>query len=172
MIERLQFWAPGCRILVVLTAVLALHPSALTAQQKTNALLGAGLGTLAGAYVSTAVVVTNARLGHYRFSPDEISWELIPMPAIALTGGVVGYQDGTRLWQGVLWGSVGFVGGTGAGALLGRLAWGPGAGQWAGGVIGGAVGILAGGAIGIIRSEGGADGSAPAQMSFAVPSPW
>lgn len=151
--------------------MLALTATALPAQQKTNALLGTGLGALAGAYVSTAVVVTNARMGHYRFSPDEISWELIPLPAIALTGGFVGYQDGDRMWDGVLWGSLGFVGGTGAGVLLGRIAWGPGAGQWAGGVIGGALGILAGGAYGVLRTDVD-EGDAPAQLTLTLPSPW
>ncbi len=144
----------------------------VSAQKKTTALMGAGLGGLAGAYVSTAVVVTNARLGNYRFSPDEISWELVPIPAMAVTAAIIGYQRPKRMWKGVAWGTLGFGAGTGVGALLGRLAWGPGSGQWAGGVIGGAVGIITGGTLGWVRWEDEGEG-VPVELTLGtVTLPW
>ena len=153
---------------------LGLAPGRASSQEKTTALLGAGIGGLAGAYVSAAVVVSNARFGNYRFSYDEISWELIPIPAMAVTTAVIGYQERNRMWKGILWGSLGFAGGTGVGALLGRVAWGEGSGQWAGGVIGGAVGILAGGTLGWFawEDEGEGDG-APVDLTLGtVTLPW
>jgi hypothetical protein len=92
-------------------------------------------------------------LRHYIFALEDLAefrWELLPLPL----GAAAGFRLAYKRPHAVAWATVAGFGamvvGIVAGALLGPLLWGDGAGHWAGGVILGAIGLV-GGAVGSLR---------------------
>lgn len=139
-----------------------------SAAQATEIAAGAATGVVVGGYVALGIITAQARAGHYLFSPDDASWQLLPIPALGLAGGVLGYRRPDRVWPTVGWSAAGFAVGTAGGALLGRLVWGPGEGTWAGGVLGGSVGLLAGA---VLAAQD--DGDPPLTVTLArIEMPW
>jgi hypothetical protein len=117
------------------------------------ALLTTAGGAVMGFIVTLAIVVAKARYGHYIFALEDLAefrWELLPIPL----GAAAGFRLAYKRPHAVAWATVAGFGamvvGIVAGALLGPLLWGDGAGHWAGGVILGAIGLV-GGAVGSLR---------------------
>jgi hypothetical protein len=113
--------------------------------------IGTVLGTGAGGYVSVGVVAYRARQGNYLFNlEDAFGWESAAIFAGGGTGLVLGIWDERRLRNTVVaTAGLGLVG-TVVGAVVGDRIWPPPEGRWAGGVIGGGAGILAGAVIGVL----------------------
>lgn len=137
------------------------------------ALLGAAGGVLAGGYTTLAIYVTKARFGRYFFSPDEVL-ELrpatIPLFVGPVAGAWLGAESSTALARSAGWGALGFVGGAAVGGLTGKLFSDAPEAPWAGALIGGGVGLLAGAILGAIDGLDDDDGGGiPVGVSFVVP---
>lgn len=136
----------ACLGLAVLWGVLGARGPELHGQAIPAVLGGVG-GFAAGTFTMVGVYVAEARFGKYLYSMDEVlspRFEILPMVAGPVAGVSLGISNNDRLESAGLWGGVGFLAGTAIGVPLGRLVWGPGEGVWAGGIIGGAVGLVAG----------------------------
>ena len=104
-------------------------------------------GGAMGFIVTIALVVAQARFGRYIFAMEDLfafRWDLLPI----LLGAVAGFRLAWRHTHAVSWATVcgvaGLLTGIAVGALLGPMVWGDGVGQWAGGVIAGAIGLVTG----------------------------
>lgn len=104
-------------------------------------------GAVLGFIVTLALVVAQARFGHYIFGLDDLlafRWDVLPIPL----GAIGGFRLGIKRPHSTAWATAcGFGGhilGILVGTLLGGLAWGGDAGHWAGGVMGGATGLVLG----------------------------
>lgn len=104
-------------------------------------------GAVMGFIVTLALVVAQARYGKYIFAMEDLlgfRWDLLPIPI----GAAAGFRLARKRPHAVAWATVAGFGGMAvgivAGALLGPLLWGDHAGHWAGGVIAGALGLVAG----------------------------
>ena len=104
-------------------------------------------GMAAGFIVTLAIVIARAAFGYYIFAMADLAaprWELLPI----LLGGIAGFRLGRRRPHSVGWATVVGVGGLligiAAGALLGPLFRDDAAAGWAGGIVGGAIGLVAG----------------------------
>lgn len=161
--------APPFRAALALAAALAV-PAPRAQAQALEAATGAALGAAGGLYVSMAVVTANARAGNYVFSPDEVRWQLLPVPIGAAAAGLLGYRSPDRFWRATVWGFGGFAAGSLVGALAGKAIWGDSEGSWSGAVIGGAAGVLAGAVVGTLTWDGD-DVDGPA-FSLTLPAPW
>ena len=115
-----------------------------------GALAGAG----AGAWLSVAYITVQARRGDYLES-DEEAVEMAAIPLfIGLTAGLaLGVFADEHMGETLTWGTVGWASGIGIGALVGDWVWDDPQRRWAGGVIGGAVGLVVGGVAGLISSH-------------------
>jgi len=143
--------------LLVLGVALA-APRAAQAQKAVPVLVGGMGGLAAGTYVSLGVVAAEARAGRYLSSPyDAFGFRSVPVLVGVAAGVVLGAVDEDRLYDAmktsVAAGAVGF----GAGWFAGRSIWEDRGGRWAGAVIGSAAGIVLGGVVGAIASDGGKD---------------
>lgn len=114
------------------------------AAQTGPAVAGVAIGALAGGYVSAGIVTARARADRYLFSYGDLRWELVPVPALAVAGGVLGARDSDLLRASSLGGLVGFGAGTLAGLAVGRIVGDSPEHTWAGAIMGGAAGILVG----------------------------
>ena len=152
---------------VGLIAALASAPGTLPGQTG-PALAGAALGTAGGAWVTLAAITAQARTGRYMFSTGDVGWKLVPVPLGTLTGAVLGYRDGDRLWRAAGYGVIGFASGSAVGAVLGRVAWRSPEGTWSGAFIGGALGLIAGSAIGALEERDNASGPTPL-LAMSIP---
>lgn len=115
--------------------------------QVLPAALGTVGGFAAGTYTMVGIYVAEARFGKYLYSLEEAlspRLELLPMIAGPVAGFALGWKNNERLETAGLWGGVGFMAGTAVGIPIGRLLWGTGEGVWAGAIIGGTVGLVAG----------------------------
>lgn len=135
------------------------HPQTAGYRRKiaiTHAVVGllvtAG-GAVMGFIVTLALVVLKARFGHYIFAMEDLMafrWDLLPIPL----GALAGFRLARKRVRAAAWATViGFVAmvvGIVTGALVGPVIWGDGAGHWAGGVIFGALGLVAG-SVGSLR---------------------
>lgn len=155
-------------------AVVACRPGS-AAGQVGSAFVGATGGLAAGLYTTTAIYVTEARFGHYIYSPDEVltlNPRLLPMVVGTVAGGWLGAESGHALGRAGLWGGVGLLGGATLGLGVGHLVWDTSEGRWAGAVMGSALGLLAGAVLGgregLDDDDGGGDAAA---MTFAVSIP-
>lgn len=119
------------------------------------ALVGGTLGLAGGGYVAVGIVTLQARRGNHLYSArDALGWESSPILIGAGTGFFLGITDEDRLRRAVLGGLVaGFVG-TGIGMAYGEANWAPPEGRWAGGVIGGAAGLILGVVTGALLPPG------------------
>lgn len=111
------------------------------------ALLATGGGAVTGFIVTLALVVAQARAGSYIFGLDDLlafRWDVLPIPL----GAVAGFYLARKRPHSVAWatacGFAALILGVITGALLGGLTREPDVGRWAGGVIGGATGLLIG----------------------------
>jgi hypothetical protein len=107
-------------------------------------------GAVMGFIVTLAIVVVKARNGSYIFGLDDLlafRWDVLPIPI----GAVAGFRLGLKRPHSVAWATAcgfgGYILGVVLGALLGSLAWDGDVGYWAGGVIGGAIGLVLGSAV-------------------------
>ena len=104
-------------------------------------------GAVAGFIVTLAIVVGKATIGYYIFAMEDLAaprWELLPI----LLGGIAGFRLGRHRPRSVGWAVVCGFGalllGIAAGAIIGPLIRDVPAARWAGGIVGGAVGLVAG----------------------------
>lgn len=104
-------------------------------------------GAVVGFMVTLALVVLEARFKSYIFAMEDLMafrWDLIPIPL----GAWAGYRLHHRRSHGVGWatlcGLAGLVVCGVAGTVIGSIVWSDSAAPWAGAVIGGAVGLVAG----------------------------
>ena len=138
--------------LALLLAVALAVPEPAHAQRKLiSAGIGTVLGTGAGGYVALGVIALQARHGTYLFNlQDAFGWESAAVLAGGGTGLALGLWDEGRLLNTVAaTTSLGLVG-TAIGVVVGHHIWPPPEGKWAGGVIGGGAGILAGAVVGVL----------------------
>ncbi len=126
----------------------------VTATSQDWSVIGGGvLGAATGSWMSVAFITAKARAGDLVDSPEEaITAAAAPMLAGFATGVAIGVFAEDRLGGTVLWGSLGWATGIGIGALLGGHRWDDPSARWAGGVLGGAVGLLVGGTVGYLMS--------------------
>lgn len=119
-----------------------------------RALVGALVGVLATAggavigFVATlGIVVAMARAGQYVFALEELvalRWETLPIVFGAAAGAVLAATHPRALDRATGWGFGALAAGILVGIPAGHTFWGPGEGQWAGGIIFGALGLVAG----------------------------
>jgi hypothetical protein len=160
---RLKRLAVACLAVAVLVSARPERSDA----QAVPAAYGLITGTISGAYITTGIFVTKARLGSFLYSSDEafaLRWENAPVVLMPIGSLLVGLDDGQRLARSIQWGSAGFalgaVAGFGVSALIiradGRED------EWASTVIGSAAGLLAGSLYGALSYEDdGGDGGGP-----------
>jgi hypothetical protein len=103
-------------------------------------------GALVGFVVTLAIFVTRARFRQFIFAMEDVAkfrWELLPI----LLGLVGGFLLGRKRPRAIPWATTcglgGLILGVVIGPLLGGLLWDDDAGKWAGGVIFGALGLVA-----------------------------
>jgi hypothetical protein len=116
-------------------------------------LLATAGGAAIGFAVMLAIVVAKARAGSFIFAMEDlvdIRWEIIPVLIGPVAGFLLGLRHPDALDRATVWAFCAMVLGIGFGILGGGLFWGEGEGQWAGGIIFGALG-LAGGGIASLR---------------------
>ena len=158
-------------VLLILLALGSLAPTPdarLRAQdvQLLPALVGGAAGLAAGGYVAIGIVTAQARRGRYLYSTeDALGWHATPILVGPSVGFLIGLFDEGRLRRTIIGGAAGGVIGTAVGWLAGMAAWSPPEGKWAGGVIGGAAGLLAGSLVGAVWPAADAEGEAPAAAS-------
>ena len=104
-------------------------------------------GAVTGFIVTLAIVVLKAGLGYYIFAMEDLAalrWDVLP----TLIGAVAGFRLARRRPHSVGWATVSGVGGLligiALGVLLGPLFRDDAAARWAGGIVGGAIGLVAG----------------------------
>ena len=136
---------------IALAAVLAL-PGGLSAQKNIpTALVGGAAGAASGGYIAISVIVAESRAGEYMHSyADALGWRSAPVLIGGLTGTALGLYDPDRLWRTMLYGTVGTVGGLGAGVALGQVLWDGPEAKWAGGAIGAGLGMAIGSSLGLL----------------------
>lgn len=136
------------------TTLLALAlcaPLPLPAQRILPAAVGGVIGVGAGGYVAVGVIAVRARRGHYLFAfKDAFGWDSAAILAGGTTGIALGLWDPRRLRNTIVSTAALGLAGTGVGALVGHRRWPPPEGKWAGAVVGGGVGVLAGAAVGVL----------------------
>ena len=110
-------------------------------------------GAVMGFIVTLALVVAEARFGKFIFAMEDLAafrWDLLPIPI----GAVAAFRLARRRHHAVPWatvcGVVAMLTGIVVGALVGPVLWGDGAGHWAGAVLAGALGLVAG-SVGSLR---------------------
>lgn len=149
-------------ILLALTAAGLGKPST-AASQAVPAAYGALSGAAAGVLVTTGIFVAKARAGSYIYSLDDAlapRWELVPTLAMPVGGVLLGLDDEQRLARTIAWGGAGFAVGGLLGYGIGDLFSDTDQGKWAGAIIGGAAGVLAGSIYGVLSYDSG-EGAAP-----------
>lgn len=135
-------------LLIVLSGLLLIPAGAKPAPaQFVRTAAGGALGVVGGGAITMAAVVARARWqGEYLESVNDlIHWQSLPMIVAPITGMVFGYAGPDVLKASVVGSATGLAVGAAVGAGLGwalteQAEW-----PWAGGVIGGGLGLAAGG---------------------------
>jgi hypothetical protein len=132
--------------LAIVIALLGSMPGSAPAQYELQA-IGAAVGVAGGAGVTMGIVVARARWQRVYLdsAEDLISWQSAPMiiaPALGILFGTAG-ED--ALIGSIAGSTIGLAAGAGVGAGLGWLLSNQQEWPWAGGVIGGALGMSVGG---------------------------
>lgn len=144
-----------------------------SAAQAVPAAYGLFVGTVGGVFATTGIFVAKARTGAYIYSLEDAiapRWELVPVAVMPIGGLVLGLADDQRLANSIKWAGAGFVAGAAVGLGIGTLFDDTGEGQWAGAVIGGAAGLLAGSVYGALAHDDGEGGGVEGPvLSFRVP---
>jgi hypothetical protein len=158
-------------VVLLLVALEAPRPQQrVQGQQLIPALVGGAAGLAAGGYVAIGIVTAQARRGRYLYaSEDALGWHATPILVGPSVGFLMGLLDPDRLKRTIIGGSAAAAFGTGVGLLAGRHFWAPPEGKWAGAVIGGAAGLLAGSLAGALWPEPTEEGTPGAAGSRAVP---
>ena len=159
--------------LLVLTAAGFGRPGT-AASQAVPAAYGALSGAAAGVLVTTGIFVAKARAGSYIYSLDDAlapRWELVPTLAMPVGGVMVGLDDEQRLARSIAWGGAGFAVGGLLGYGIGDLFSDTDQGRWAGAIIGGAAGVLAGSIYGVLSYDSGESPGDPAASARSDPAP-
>lgn len=157
-------------VIATILLPLALCLSSSTARAQTgDALAGGALGAAGGGLLSLAIVTGEARAGRYLYSPEDVGWRIMMVPAGLVAGAVLGYRNPDRMWRAVGWGALGLTGGALTGAAVGAAVWDGSEGMWSGAILGSAAGLLLGSVTG--ARSGGEDGDGPAgvTLSFGLP---
>lgn len=156
---------------LVAAALLAgARPDTASAQEVdlVKGALGGAAGVAAGAYVTLASVVAQARAGHYILGIDDfLGWRSAPVLIGGGTGLAVGLWKPEQLSDGVMWGAIGTAAGTGVGLVVGPMIWDDPGARWAGGAIGAGVGLVAGAFYGALKQD--KDVAAGSANAVAVP---
>jgi len=149
--------------------------AAIPAERLRAQILPAAAGTVggfvAGTIVTTGTVVLEARLGHYIYGLDDLVSlrpELLPMALGPVVGGVLGAKSPATLGRAGTGALVGLAGGAAIGAGVGTIIGSTSEAQWAGGIIGGAAGMLAGAIINGSRRPNKDDGSAVPLVALSI----
>jgi hypothetical protein len=138
-------------LLILLASELPRPTRHAAGQQILPALVGGAAGLASGGYVAIGLVSYQARRGHYLYSSeDALGWHATPILVGPAVGFLIGLLDQERLRRTIIGGAAAGVVGTGVGWLAGRHYWLPPEGKWAGAVIGGAAGLLAGSIVGAL----------------------
>ena len=135
----------GMEILFIV--MLAMVPVNRAGAQILPAAAGGVGGLIAGTIVTTGTVVLEARLGRYIYGLDDLVSlrpELFPIFIGPVAGAVLGARSPSALRRAGIGGVVGLAGGAAVGAGVGTLLGTTSEARWAGGIIGGAAGMLAG----------------------------
>ena len=110
--------------------------------QILSGVVGAATGTAAGGYLTLAWVVARANTGHYLHDfHDLYGWTSFPVLIGAATGTALGIASPERLWTSVMFGSGGALLGVPVGMAIGTSISERPEAKWAGGAIGGGVGM-------------------------------
>lgn len=141
------------KLLQTLLVAMLLFGSSRAAQaQLWTAAAGGVAGTLSGGYISLSVVVTRAQFGHYLHEPkDFLGWTSLPVLIGGPTGAALGMWAPDRLGTGFVYGSAATLAGGTAGFVLGWLISNRPEGKWAGGAIGGGLGMAIGSTLGVLK---------------------
>ena len=150
------------RVLILVAAALAtgsLGAPRPAATQDLAAVGGALAGAGAGAWLGVAYITVQARRGNYLDSSEEaFGMAAFPLFTGLAAGLAMGVFAEDRMDEVLLWGTVGWASGIGVGALIGDRVWDDPQRRWAGGVIGGAVGLIVGGVAGLVSSLSDGEG--------------
>ena len=140
-------------------ATLACVIPSPAAAQDGSTIGGAAAGMAAGAWVGLGYIVIRARAGHYIETPGDAALQVgIPILGGLSTGLAIGSKEEDRLDDTVWWAAAGWAAGAGIGAMVGAHVWDDPPGVWAGAMIGGAVGLIAGGTAGFLTSDSESSG--------------
>ena len=146
-----------------------LHAPKAAEAQSLSTVGGALAGAGAGVWLGVAYITAQARGGDYLDSGDEAA----EMAAVPLFGGLAaGMALGTfaddRMAETLTWSAVGWASGVGIGAIIGDRVWDDPQRRWAGGVIGGAVGLVFGGVTGLILSDGDTESDSADRLPLQI----
>jgi hypothetical protein len=144
---------------------LSLVPRPAEAQRLARVAVGGSLGVAGGVGVTLAAITFRARfMGEYLHAPgDLIHWQSAPMIGGPAAGVLFGWLGEEELKGSIVGSMGGLVVGAGVGAGLGWVFSNEPESPWAGGVMGGGLGMVAGGLAGgfLAWRSGGEDGGAP-----------
>lgn len=160
---------------LLLSLVLLVLTGGSVRAQVLPAAAGAVGGLVAGTIVTTATVVLEARLGKYLYSFDDvvaIRLETIPILIGPVAGAVLGASSPSALGRAGTGALVGLAGGIPIGVGVGALIWSTSEGRWAGGIIGGAAGMLAGAVLYSTLGGGNEQASPGVTAAFSIRVPW
>ena len=147
---------PASLTVLAVFAVGSLGAQRPAATQGLPTVAGAVAGAGTGVWLSVAYITAQAPMGDYLDSDEEaVAMAAAPLFTGLAAGLALGVFAEDRMGETLLWGTVGWASGIGVGALIGDRVWDDAQRRWAGGVIGGAVGLIVGGVAGLISSGGG-----------------
>jgi hypothetical protein len=160
-------------VAVVLALTVFLPGGSIAGQvdRAASGVAGAVYGALAGVYITTGIYVTKARYGSYIFSLRDllrVRPETVPVVVSPLALSILGATEPERLGRAALYGGVAFVTGAVVGFGIGHLLGDHEETRWAGGIIGSAVGLLAGTLVGALQDPHGPEDPGSA-ITLAIP---
>ncbi len=153
---------------LAVTAAMGISQPIQAQAQIVPAILGAAAGLTGGYVVTNSLFVAEARAGNFIYSTEDLKaarWEYIPMPLGAGGGMLMGISDSALLGKVALGAGIGLAGGATVGWFVGKALWEGPEGQWAGAILGGALGMLVGGTISGIRHSSNGPSSQGGNMS-------
>jgi hypothetical protein len=160
---------------ITLVAALLFLPAKRVRAQVLPAAAGATGGFLAGTFVTMGIVVVEARMGHYMYGLDDLVGlrpEIIPILVLPVAGAWIGAKSPETLRRAGLGALIGVASGAAIGTGVGALVGSSPEENWSGGIIGGAVGLLAGSVIMATRSPRSDNGNSVPLASMSIKVPW